>query len=43
MTYLVVAYSIVWLIMFGYIYSLGKKQTKLLKEIEFLKEMENEH
>lgn len=40
MAYLMAAYSIVWIVMFGYILVLGKRHDKLLKEIEFLKQFE---
>lgn len=40
MGYMFAAYSVVWLIMFGYILLLGKRHTKLMKEIQFLKQLE---
>ena len=40
MGYLMAAYTIVWGIMFGYILIIGKRHTKLIKEIEFLKQFD---
>ncbi|WML45259.1 CcmD family protein [Neobacillus sp. PS3-40] len=34
------AYSVIWLIIFGYLFLLGKRQNNLKKEIEFLKQIE---
>ena len=39
MTFLYTAYSITMAILFGYIFYLGKKQTKVIEEIESLKEL----
>lgn len=36
------AYSVAWLIIFGYLLLLGKRHTNLKKEIEFLKQMDEE-
>jgi CcmD family protein len=33
------AYSVAWLIIFGYLLTIGKRQNKIVKEIEFIKEM----
>ncbi|MDP4087455.1 MAG: CcmD family protein [Bacillota bacterium] len=40
MTYVWGAYSVIWLVIFGYLVFLGKRQSKLKKEIEFLKQLE---
>jgi len=37
LTYLFAAYSILWLIVFSYVFLLGKKQKELKDEIEELK------
>ena len=37
LSYLFAAYSVLWLIIFFYVFILGKKQTDLKKEIEDLK------
>jgi CcmD family protein len=34
------AYSVAWVVIFGYMVILGKRHTKLKKEIEFLKQLE---
>ncbi|WP_077247545.1 CcmD family protein [Bacillus sp. FJAT-27225] len=34
------AYSVAWILIFGYIAILGKRQTSLKKEIEFLKQLD---
>lgn len=34
------AYSVAWIIIFGYLFILDKKQKKLKKEMEFLKQLE---
>lgn len=34
------AYSVAWIIIFGYMFILGNRHTKLKKEIEFLKQLE---
>lgn len=36
--YLVAAYSIVWIAIFGYLFSLSRKQSQLWREIDTLKE-----
>jgi CcmD family protein len=38
--YMYAAYSVAWVIIFAYLFVIDKKQTKLKKEIEFLKELE---
>jgi CcmD family protein len=38
MGYLFVAYSIIWAVVFGYVFYLYLRQRKLLREIESLKE-----
>lgn len=39
MAYMLAAYSVAWVIIFVYLFSIGKRQSKLVKEIEFIKEM----
>jgi CcmD family protein len=39
MAYMLAAYSVAWLIIFGYLFTVGKRQSKIVKEIEFIKEM----
>lgn len=34
------AYSVVWVIIFGYLLLLGKRHNNLKKEIEFLKQID---
>ncbi|MEH7107241.1 MULTISPECIES: CcmD family protein [Bacillaceae] len=34
------AYSVAWVIIFAYLFILDRKQSKLKKEIEFLKQIE---
>jgi CcmD family protein len=34
------AYSVVWVVIFGYLLILGKRQSNLKKEIEFLKQLD---
>lgn len=41
MTFIWGAYSAIWVIIFGYLFILGKRQNKLKKEIEFLKQLED--
>lgn len=38
--YMYAAYSVAWVIIFSYLFILGKKQSKLKKEIEFLKQLD---
>ncbi|WML47561.1 CcmD family protein [Neobacillus sp. PS3-34] len=40
MNFLYGAYSVIWLIIFGYMMILGRRQAKLKKEIEFLKQLD---
>ncbi|MDQ0197345.1 CcmD family protein [Neobacillus ginsengisoli] len=40
MGYVYGAYSVAWLVIFGYLLIIGKRHTKLKKEIEFLKQLE---
>ncbi len=39
MDFLWAAYSVVWVVIFAYIFYLGKKQDKVTKEINNLKEL----
>jgi CcmD family protein len=39
MAYMLAAYSVAWVIIFGYLFSIGKRQSKIVKEMEFIKEM----
>jgi len=39
--YLFLAYSIIWVLIFGYSLRLGKRHAKLRKELELLKEVIN--
>ena len=39
MNYLFSAYAVIWAIISIYLFVLGKRQTKLLKEIDFLKSL----
>lgn len=43
MGYLFVAYSIIWAVVFGYVFYLYLRQRKLLREIESLKENPDKH
>jgi CcmD family protein len=40
---LVVAYAVVWIGLFGYMVYLNMRQRRLIKEIELLKGMKDEH
>lgn len=40
MTYLFAAYSIIWLLLAGYMFSLGKRQNQIAKQLKFLQELE---
>lgn len=42
MGYLYAAYSVIWVIIFGYLFMISKRHNKLKKEIEFLKQLEKE-
>ncbi|WP_082306909.1 CcmD family protein [Bacillus sp. FJAT-27245] len=37
MEYMYAAYSVAWIVIFSYLVVLGKRQSNLQKEIEFLK------
>ena len=39
MTYLFAAYSVIWILLAGYIWLLGKRQKDVRKEIMYLKEL----
>ncbi len=39
MNFLWAAYSVVWVIIFAYLFYMGKKQDKIIKEIKELKEL----
>lgn len=43
MSYLFAAYSITWLILAGYILTLGKRQAKLKKEFHYISELEKQN
>ncbi|MFZ3171358.1 MAG: CcmD family protein [Carboxydocellales bacterium] len=36
MTYLFAAYSIIWVVIFGYVFSIGQRQRQLEREVETL-------
>lgn len=40
--FVVAAYAAVWILIFGYIYSLNRRQAKIRRDIEVLKEEEAE-
>lgn len=40
--YLFAGYAVVWLLLLGYLFSLGRKQKRLEAEIEMLKQMKQE-
>jgi CcmD family protein len=40
--FVIAAYAVVWLLIFGYIYSLNRRQTKLRREVDALKQEEAE-
>lgn len=40
MGYMVLAYSIAWILIFGYVLVIGKKHANLQKEIDFLKQLD---
>ncbi|OLS41740.1 CcmD family protein [Bacillus sp. MRMR6] len=40
MGFMYAAYSVVWVVIFGYLLILGKRHNDLRKEIEFLKQLE---
>jgi len=38
--YLIAAYAVIWVAVFGYIFSLAKKLRQLTKEVQFLREIQ---
>ncbi|HEY2422397.1 MAG TPA: CcmD family protein [Neobacillus sp.] len=38
--YMYGAYTVAWVVIFGYLLIIGKRHSKLKKEIEFLKQLE---
>jgi CcmD family protein len=40
MGFMYAAYSVAWVLIFGYLVILGKRQSGLKKEIEFLKQLD---
>lgn len=42
MNYLFAAYSVIWLLIGGYLYVLGNRQAKLAKELKFLQDMQKQ-
>ncbi|WP_081798036.1 CcmD family protein [Neobacillus dielmonensis] len=38
--YMYAAYTVAWVVIFGYLFILDRKQSKLKKDIEFLKQLE---
>ncbi|WP_084034527.1 MULTISPECIES: CcmD family protein [Anaerobacillus] len=40
MAYLFAAYSVIWLLLAGYIFTLGKRQSDIAKQLKFLQELE---
>ncbi len=40
--YLLAAYAVVWLFIFGYLYSLNRRQNRLRHEIDLLQQGEND-
>ena len=40
--YVVAAYAVVWLFIFGYLYSLNRRQAKLRRDIDMMKQEEAE-
>ncbi|PLR98208.1 CcmD family protein [Bacillus sp. T33-2] len=43
MTYLFMAYSVIWALIVGYVLVLGKRQKDLKKELQLLEEWNTEH
>ncbi|MDQ7054713.1 MAG: CcmD family protein [candidate division KSB1 bacterium] len=41
--YLFAGYAVVWLLLFGYMFSIAKRQKQLEKEIELLKDLKSEN
>ena len=42
LNYLFAGYAVVWLLLLGYLFSLGRRQKRLEVEIEMLKQMKQE-
>ncbi|PYZ93394.1 CcmD family protein [Salipaludibacillus keqinensis] len=42
MTYLFAAYSIIWLFIAGYVWTIGKRQHDAMKELQFIREMKED-
>ncbi|WP_280772237.1 CcmD family protein [Salipaludibacillus daqingensis] len=42
MTYLFAAYSIIWLLIAGYVWAIGKRQNDAMKELQFIREMKED-
>lgn len=42
MTYLFAAYSIIWLLLAGYMLVIGKRQKDAVKELTFLRELDDD-
>lgn len=40
MNYLFAAYSIIWLMIAGYLFVLGKRQKAVIKQLQFLQDLE---
>ncbi|QED49026.1 CcmD family protein [Cytobacillus dafuensis] len=43
MQYLFIAYSVIWGLLAGYIFILGKRQKDLKKELQLLEDWKSEH
>ena len=41
--YLFAGYAVVWLLLFGYMFSIAKRQKQLEREIELLKDLKSEN
>lgn len=42
MGFLIAAYSLIWLLLGGYIWTIGKRQHQAMKEVRFLTEMSSD-
>jgi len=42
MIYLFAAYSIIWLLIAGYVWAIGKRQNNAMKELKFLRELKED-
>jgi len=42
MSYLFAAYSIIWLLLAGYIWVIGKRQKDAVKELSFFRELDDD-